>query len=75
MGVVVLRSVEERNDDWVHWMSKEMVDTRDMWPTQRAPSWAIALFRFSGRVSGGEGAESTHFGKRTGTSFCSYRDS
>lgn len=42
-------------------MSKEMVDTRDMWLTQRAPSWAIALFRFNGRVRGGEGAESTHY--------------
>lgn len=45
----------------MRWMSKEMVDTRDMWLTQRAPSWAIALFRFNGRVRGGEGAESTHY--------------
>lgn len=61
VGIVVFRSVEERNDDWVRWMSKEMVDTTDMWPTQRAPSWAIAVFRFNGRVRGGEGAESTHY--------------
>lgn len=61
VGIVVFRSVEERNDDWVRWMSKEMVDTRDMWPIQRAPSWAIAVFRFNGRVRGGEGAGSTHY--------------
>ena len=32
VGIILLWSGEERGDNWVRWMSEEMVDTGVVWP-------------------------------------------